>query len=95
MLAQNLQDRSVIDAVSRTFDGEHPCALCKGIAEGKKSEKKSDALDLKVKKVEFASAVPEFVFAAPTAFRLLPVFRSQGNSLPQSPPVPPPRCCAA
>jgi hypothetical protein len=34
---------SLKDAVSKTFDGQHPCPLCKLVREGKKSEKKPEA----------------------------------------------------
>jgi hypothetical protein len=43
MLAENLSCGSVSQAVSRTFDGKHPCPLCKAIAAGKTSEKKKDS----------------------------------------------------
>ncbi len=95
MLADNLRDGNMTEAVSKTFDGEHPCPLCKHIAEGKKSEKKSDALDLKVKKLEFATELKGFVFAAPASFHLLPLFVSTADSQTEAPPVPPPRCFAA
>ena len=91
MLADNLRTGSVTEAVSKTFDGDHPCPLCKQIAEGKKSEKKSDALDLKVKKLEFATEQSGFVFAAPTDFQLLPLLHSTADSQTAAPPVPPPR----
>lgn len=94
MLADNLQTASVSEAVSKTFDGEHPCALCKRIAEGKKSEKKSDAPDLKVKKLEFATERVTFLFVAPAEFRLLPELIASSNSFSLVPPVPPPRCAA-
>ena len=42
MLAENLQSSSVHDAMTKTFDGQHPCPLCKAIECGKKSEKKSE-----------------------------------------------------
>jgi len=44
MLANNLRTQSVSEAVSHTFDGEHPCPLCRAIAAAKKSEKKSAAV---------------------------------------------------
>jgi len=44
MLANNLCEQTFTEAVARTFDGEHPCPLCKAIAAGKKSEKKSEAV---------------------------------------------------
>jgi hypothetical protein len=51
MLVDNLATNSFSVAVQRTFDGKHPCALCKALAEGKKSEKKSGTLVL-LKKFE-------------------------------------------
>jgi len=94
MLADNLRDGTVTEAVSKTFDGEHPCAMCKHISEGKQAEKKSDALDLKVKKLEFAAEQAGFTFVAPSAFQLLPSFHSKADSFLDTPPVPPPRAFA-
>lgn len=94
MLVDNLQQTSLTEAVSNTFDGEHPCPMCKHIDEGKKSEKKSDALDFKVKKFELASTQAVFIFAAPAAFRLQPWMRFTANSVTETPPVPPPRAIA-
>ena len=34
---------SIKEALSKTFDGQHPCPLCKLVREGKKSEKKPEA----------------------------------------------------
>jgi len=94
MLADNLQQGSITEAVSNTFDGDHPCAMCKHISEAKQSEKKSDALDLKVKKLEFATEQSGFVFAAPSTFHLLPLLHSNSDSQAEAPPVPPPRAFA-
>jgi len=94
MLADNLREGTVTEAVSKTFDGEHPCSMCKHIDEGKQAEKKSDALDLKVKKLEFAADQDNFVFIAPSLFQLLPSFHATGDSLRETPPVPPPRLLA-
>ena len=44
MLADNLCNESVSEAVLHTFDGKHLCPLCKAIAAAKKSEKKSEAV---------------------------------------------------
>jgi hypothetical protein len=91
MLAQNLQSGSVTEAVSKTFDGEHPCSLCNQIAEGRKSEKKSDPLNLKMKKIEMAFHESHFVFVQPDMFRLLPLLESSARFMADAPPVPPPR----
>ena len=90
MLAGHLQSGSLAQAVERTFDGKHPCSLCKQIAKGKQEEKKSEyRIDLK--KLEFSYAPTAFVFSAPTHFNLLPAENDSAAQLTDSPPVPPPR----
>ncbi|MGH7976949.1 MAG: hypothetical protein ACREC8_09835 [Limisphaerales bacterium] len=90
MLADHLCTQSVTEAVAQTFDGKHPCELCKAIAAGKQSEKKN-AFTLQTQKLEFPPAKENFVLIAPTQFELLPAANSFAKSLTQKPPVPPPR----
>jgi hypothetical protein len=54
------------EAITRTFDGAHPCSLCHAVNTGKNSEKKSDlpSVTLKIDMI-----------CAPRAIRLLPPFR--------------------
>ena len=94
MLAKNLLTESVSDAITKTFDGQHPCKMCKQISAGKKAEKQSE-LPLQIKKLEFVSERPAFVFIAPQEFRLSPVFLSALDGLTHLPSVPPPRALAA
>jgi len=47
MLADNLQTASVTEAVSNTFDGEHPCPMCKAIKQGRADEKQQDKQQVK------------------------------------------------
>jgi hypothetical protein len=78
-------------AVAKTFDGAHPCGLCKMVSKGKASEKKQDAIKVKTK-VDFWIASTETTlpptascdmqFAAPA----IAVFADA-----ETPPVPPPR----
>jgi len=89
MLADNLQTVSFSEALTRTFDGKHPCNLCHGIAAAKQSEKKSD-LPNPGKKLEFTSERPAFVFTAPTAFVLLTAPAEFFASWSEAPPTPPP-----
>ena len=70
MLAKNLQTDSVEAAIAKTFDGSHPCKLCKQISAGKASEKKSE-VPFQIKKLEFISERPAFVFVAPQDFELM------------------------
>ena len=46
MVISYSQCSSIKEGLSETFDGKHPCKLCKIVAEGKKSEQKQEALKL-------------------------------------------------
>jgi hypothetical protein len=94
MLADNLRTTSVAEAVQRTFDGKHPCTLCKHIAKGKQSEKKAE-FPLKLQKFEFVSVRPIFVFSPPQHFDLVSLREQLLRGLSQDPPVPPPRSLPA
>jgi len=90
MLADNLRKASLTEALERTFDGKHPCSLCKQITAGRKSEKKTE-FPLQLKKLEFIHASACFTFAAPSHFWLAGAAIDSPQSLSHSPPVPPPR----
>lgn len=90
MLAANLRSGSLEEAVTKTFDGRHPCSLCKQIAAGKQSEKKTEFPTV-AKKIEFTHAPSRFVFAAPMNFWLQNEPSANSVSLTHAPPVPPPR----
>jgi hypothetical protein len=90
MLANNLQSSSFHDAVTKTFGGRHPCYLCKAIAAGKQSEKKTE-FNLQTQKLEFPPAKQNFVLIAPSQFQLLPQENSFEKSLAQKPLRQPPR----
>jgi len=90
MLARNLCTTSAREAVVETFDGKHPCCLCKAIAAGKKSEKKKEFV-ASWKQFEFISSRTAFTFQPPETFTLLPEPCVTWNTLMQEPPVPPPR----
>ncbi len=90
MLASNLRTESFDAAVAKTFDGQHPCKLCKVISAGKKSERKSEFPTL-AKKLEFVSDRLVFVFSPPQDFRLAPDFAAFVSSTSNRPLVPPPR----
>ena len=51
MIVAYTKDGNVSTAISRTFDGKHPCALCCAVREGRKQEeKKVPGLQLELKK---------------------------------------------
>ncbi|HVV71965.1 MAG TPA: hypothetical protein VHI52_10770, partial [Verrucomicrobiae bacterium] len=53
--------------VERTFDGKHPCCLCKAVAEGKKSEKRADTI-LQLKKFDALSQSITISLVCPASF---------------------------
>ena len=84
------QDATIKEALEKTFDGKHPCALCKEIAKGKRSEQKSEA-PLQLKKFEFLALKAQFIFAAPRAFWHRQTAEDHLRSILFTPPTPPPR----
>ncbi len=90
MLADNVCTNPLPAALEKTFDGNHPCALCKEIAKGRQGEKKTDA-QLDLKKFEFVQQTVRLFIHAPENFRLTGEYLSTPQSLTFAPPVPPPR----
>ena len=90
MLANNLCEQSFTEAVSRTFDGEHPCPLCKAIAAGKKSEKKSEAI-APTFKMEFPPVAEKFALISPKPLSIFSPSEFFADSSSLKPAVPPPR----
>ena len=90
MLAQNLETDSILEALTKTFDGKHPCLICKQIAAAKKSEKKAKFPPIN-RKMNIIHAPSQFVFAAPMVFWLQYQWCANADALPRTPPVPPPR----
>ncbi len=90
MLAGDLHKNSIVQAVEHTFDGKHACCLCKEIFKGKQSEKKND-VQVELKRLEFPPVAENLSLIPPPDFYLIPRLNSFAESLPQEPPVPPPR----
>jgi hypothetical protein len=90
MLANNLCTESLSQAVANTFDGDHPCPLCRAIAAAKKSEKKSEALASSLK-FEFPPAQSGLALTAPPRPQPAPALDFFPQSCRQKPPTPPPR----
>jgi hypothetical protein len=90
MVVNYSQEAPFKDAVVMTFDGKHPCSLCKQIAQGKRSEKKSEFPPAS-KKFEFSYSVPAFVFTAPSGYWEVRWPDDSAPLVALTPPVPPPR----
>jgi hypothetical protein len=90
MLADNLRVASLSEALSRTFDGKHPCPLCRQIDAGKRSENKA-AFPPEFKRFEFLPVTPR-PFVSPTVvFHFLTPSIRPFKSFIHPPPTPPPR----
>ncbi len=94
MLADNLRRDSLAQAVTHTFDGKHPCRICKAIADGNKSERKSQWMTC-FKTLEFPPATEELAFIAPASFALPFDAEFAARSILETPPTPPPRSAFA
>ena len=90
MLVTNARHVSLSEAVAETFDGKHPCHLCRVVAAGNKTEKKSQVVPA-VAKLDLIcttrrwSCLPPF---APYVYSSLTVAFGQRV---ERPPLPPPR----
>jgi hypothetical protein len=90
MLANNLRTTSLYQAVEHTFDGKHPCSLCRQIDRSRQAEKKAE-FRAEWKKLEFNYAPLVFVFTAPSHSREMRPASDSANSINHTPPAPPPR----
>jgi hypothetical protein len=90
MLANNLQSASMSEAMAKTFDGQHPCSLCKAIAAGKKTEQKNQLM-VEKQKLEFPPLQNDFTLIAPSRMDLVPRENSFAKSFFPEPATPPPR----
>lgn len=91
MVVGRAQTASLSEALQTTFDGQHPCKLCKVVRAGKSAEKQSEQ-QLKLTKLEVAVpgkaslfvTAPEPAVVGPGQL-VRPLIRSE------VPPLPPPR----
>jgi hypothetical protein len=90
MLIANARHVPLSEAIAKTFDGGHPCGLCHAVAEGNKSEKKSEILPATAKLDLFCT--PRLLTAPPPWVRY-DYLRWQATiaERAQAPPAPPPR----
>ena len=94
MLASDLRAESIGQAVTHTFDGRHPCPLCKAIAAGKKSERKTEWTGPPTR-LEFPPPPRQFVWITPQRFGPRSPADGFAQTLRRQPPTPPPRLLGA
>jgi hypothetical protein len=90
MIAEYARTAKLIVAVEKTFDGQHPCGLCKKIEKGRGNEKKRDAQLVVSKHELFYSAAPAFVLPM-GRWWLQTTTNGVAELRTEQPSVPPPR----
>lgn len=91
MLVERSQQASFVTALQTTFDGQHPCKLCRIVREGQQAEKKSDR-QFKIQKLETASwQGTAFELAPPPPAAAIEAPVNGLSSRTEAPPFQPPR----
>lgn len=92
MIISYSQDASLATAIRETFDGEHPCPLCKAIKQGRAEERKQEQQkpDNRLK-LEFALPDDNRIFIAPLPLEAFPTSAAFPPSFRVKPLTPPPR----
>lgn len=92
MFAANSQQHGLSAAFERTFDGEHPCALCCAVQAGQEEEKENQSKRLVDAVVKINAAPPaalELPAPLPSSLVFFPLSGSAA-SIRIQPPSPPP-----
>ncbi len=96
MLISYASEGTLAEAVEKTFDGEHPCPLCKKVQEGQQQhEDDSTPVAAKsLKKFEAVLVAQTRVVPPPAVIRSFPESVSSFEGWHDVPPTPPPRGAA-
>ncbi len=94
MVVNYSQGSSLTVAVRKTFDGRHPCSLCKAIQRGKNAEKQKQIVTNELK-FDWITAGPGQLLKAPPRLRMATCFADVWSDRSQAPPSPPPRISLA
>lgn len=84
------QTDPVKEALIKTFDGKHPCNICKLVEEGKHAENKQQIRKVEAKFDYWLGSKETLLFPPPMA-RSLAVLADVADMRIDSPPSPPPR----
>ncbi len=91
MLVTNSRSDSLKGAIERTFDGKHPCKLCRLVQEGRSGEKATETQAPSAKLEAPVPAATGILLFAPLMAALDPGAFPCPESRSQTPPLPPPR----
>ena len=90
MAVSYAQHGPLTEALRKTFDGQHPCKLCKVVREGQKSERDHSSLKVETK-LDFLLVSRAMRIDPPAQFVSIPSGPDIFYCSSQSPPTPPPR----
>jgi hypothetical protein len=94
MVVKYSQSATLSEALVRTFDGKHPCGLCKWVQRGKAEEKKQDPQKPETKPTKIDQSLPTGVALAiyPLDSKLRAIdIPDRWDSRADPPPTPPPK----
>jgi hypothetical protein len=94
MILDYSKQGSLCHAISKTFDGAHPCSLCHIVNKGKTAEKKSE-LQLLTPKIDMIYTQRAITLVQPFVHFHYAASDFSVSKVEQSPPVPPPRVMAS
>lgn len=91
MIVSYAQDGDVSEAIEKTFDGQHPCALCKLVEQGTAKEKQPQKKAPVSKKLDMTLVAVERIAVPPPGHPDFVVLSERPAQRRPSPSVPPPR----
>jgi hypothetical protein len=91
MVVSYSQQAGLMAGVSQTFDGEHPCPICKAIQDGQKHEQKKAPLLTSELKKDYLATWNHFQITSQWSEVVYPVFAERLVGVATEPAVPPPR----
>lgn len=93
MIIRNSRDASLSEAVSKTFDGKHPCKMCKVIKQARAEEKQQQQKQESKPDSKIKLALPEIAFSliSPASKSELPSIDQWATARSYEPPKPRPR----
>lgn len=92
MLVAYASEGSVVEAVEKTFDGLHPCALCAKVKEGRDSDQKQPLpVEQSMKKMSAVLTTDIRLVAPPAKKMMFAVLRKKMVRWNEKPEPPPPR----
>ena len=90
MVAEYSQTAPLKEALVKTFNGKHPCSICKFVDSGKRSEQRHEIQKL-LTKLDFFLAATRVTLYPPSHAPLQAFLTRSAGARNEAPPTPPPR----